>query len=962
MPRQLSRSQFSLRTKVRVLGTCGMFVAALTLLFALASPAQQPARVSAAFNHLAASVTQEGRVSSSGHFTPATGNPVFLPPVTYAIGGGLSSSVAVADVNGDGKPDLIAVSGLGGQNGDGLVSVLLGNGDGTFQNARTFDSGGGFPTSVVVADLNRDGKPDLVVANCGAFLGQAFCPTTANGVLAIFLGNGDGTFQKPTLYDSGGVGAMQVAVADLNLDGKLDVLVANSGGGVAVFLGKGDGTVQPLPNLWAQSAVAMSVADVNADGRPDLLVLTGGSNNLEAVMDVLLGNGDGSFQPPVSYRVPGVLTAQGLAVADINQDGKLDVVAVGGNGNPRGKVGVLLGNGDGTFTQGASYYTGGRFVFSVAVTDVNGDGHPDLLAGNCTTTCVSEDGSVGVLVGAGHGFNPAALYDSGLSSARFVAVADLNGDGKPDLVVGHFFTNSLTVLLNQTVPFAYPTSTSLTSSINPSVYGQDITWTARVMKSGFSSVAPTGKIIFISGSNTIGTAILDSNSMATLARSNLNAGLSSLKAAYAGDASNLGSTSSVENQVVTQASTSATLTSSPNPSASGQAVTFTAAITSPTAKPTGPVTFAVGKTVLGTAQLVGGKAKFTTSALAAGSTSVTATYYGDSNIAKSSASVTQTVSSQGALTEEIGKLPRQVKTASSGGGCPSTTTLTSSGSPTVVGQETIFSASVYALALCNGIPQGVCFEQITFYDGNTAIGTAPLNINSCVATLTDTSLTARTHKIRARFPGSGSGDLPSNSNVITQVVTGDSTTTSLSSSLSPSIYGQSITWTAAVTSPDGFVSPPTGKVNLMWGGQIIDAATLNASGVATMTRSLQNANSYALTAVYAGDANNASSTSAVLNQVIQQATSSATLSSSANPSTLGQEVTFTTKITSPTVIASGPVTFMAGTTMLGTAQLKGGRAEFTTSTLAAGTTTVTATYSGDSNIAQSSASVTQTVQ
>jgi hypothetical protein len=148
----------------------------------------------------------------------------------------------------------------------------------------------------------------------------------------------------------------------------------------------------------------------------------------------------------------------------------------------------------------------------------------------------------------------------------------------------------------------------------------------------------------------------------------------------------------------------------------------------------------------------------------------------------------------------------------------------------------------------------------------------------------------------------------------------------------------------------------------MWGGQIIDAATLNASGVATMTRSLQNANSYALTAVYAGDANNASSTSAVLNQVIQQATSSATLSSSANPSTLGQEVTFTAKITSPTVIASGPVTFMAGTTELGSAQLKGGRAEFTTSTLAAGTTTVTATYSGDSNIAQSSASVTQTVQ
>jgi large repetitive protein len=96
-------------------------------------------------------------------------------------------------------------------------------------------------------------------------------------------------------------------------------------------------------------------------------------------------------------------------------------------------------------------------------------------------------------------------------------------------------------------------------------------------------------------------------------------------------------------QVVNQATSSATLTSSPNPSRSGQAVTFTATITSPTAKPSGPVTFAVGKTVLGTAQLNAGKAKFTTSTLAVGSTKVTATYGGDSNIATSSASVTQTV-------------------------------------------------------------------------------------------------------------------------------------------------------------------------------------------------------------------------------------------------------------------------------------------------------------------------------
>src|SRR5262249_36334391 len=136
---------------------------------------------------------------------------------------------------------------------------------------------------------------------------------------------------------------------------------------------------------------------------------------------------------------------------------------------------------------------------------------------------------------------------------------------------------------------------------------------------------------------------LNSSGMATLTRSNLNADAYPLTAVYAGDADNLGSTSAVLNQVVLETTSTATLTSSPNPSTQGQAVTFTAKITSPTVKPTGPVTFAVGKTVLGTGQLSGGKATLTISSLAVGSTKVTATYYGDSNIAMSSASVIQTV-------------------------------------------------------------------------------------------------------------------------------------------------------------------------------------------------------------------------------------------------------------------------------------------------------------------------------
>jgi len=186
--------------------------------------------------------------------------------------------------------------------------------------------------------------------------------------------------------------------------------------------------------------------------------------------------------------------------------------------------------------------------------------------------------------------------------------------------------------------------------------------------------------------------------------------------------------------------------------------------------------------------------------------------------------------------------------------------------------------------------------------------------------------------------------------------------TTLTSSLDPSIYGQKVVFTAVVTSSSPL--PPTGTVAFTWGGgsQTIGSATLNSSGVATLTRSNLNADQFAMNAVYKGDANNLGSWSPVLNQLVQQATSSAAITSSVNPSTLGQPVTFTAKITSPTVIPTGPVTYTTGKTVLGTAQLRGGKATLTTSSLPAGSSTVTVTFSGDSNIAKSSASVKQIVQ
>jgi len=193
---------------------------------------------------------------------------------------------------------------------------------------------------------------------------------------------------------------------------------------------------------------------------------------------------------------------------------------------------------------------------------------------------------------------------------------------------------------------------------------------------------------------------------------------------------------------------------------------------------------------------------------------------------------------------------------------------------------------------------------------------------------------------------------------VAKIVEGSPTT--LASSLNPSIYGQKVTFTATVA-PTGTITP-TGKVKFTWSRFTIGSATLDSSGVATLTKSKLNADTYPLTAVYSGDANNPPSTSAVLNQVVQQAASSATLTSSPNPSAQGQAVTFTAKITSSTVKPTGPVTFTAGKTVLGTAQLSGGKATLTVSSLAVGSTKVTVTYDGNSNVAKSSASVTQTVE
>jgi hypothetical protein len=347
------------------------------------------------------------------------------------------------------------------------------------------------------------------------------------------------------------------------------------------------------------SPMSMAVADVNGDGKPDLMVTTG------AAVNVLLGKGDGTFQAPVSYALGSV----GITVADVNVDGKPDLVVASddpfsyyycGPYCARGQAAVVLGNGDGTFHPPVSYDSGGYFAEAVAVADVNGDGKPDLVVANLCAVgknCnggFQTRGAVSVLISA-----PAAI-------------------------------------------------TSLVSSRNPSIFGQAVTFTATVSSS--LGGTPTGKVTFqnggVQGDGAPLATISLSGGIARYSTSKLGAGSFSITALYGGDSKNGSSTSAPVYQKVF-AKTTTTLTSSPNPSTSGAAVTFTATVTSSLGAPPPdgePITFMKGTAVLGTGALSGGSASFTTSTLPVGTSYIKAVYGGDSTFAGSkSTAVAQVV-------------------------------------------------------------------------------------------------------------------------------------------------------------------------------------------------------------------------------------------------------------------------------------------------------------------------------
>ncbi len=426
-------------------------------------------------------------------FGPATAYPVGTNPVGAVAG----------DFNGDGKPD-IAVLNAGSNN----VSVLLNNGDGTFQPARTFDAGNSM-NAIFVGDFNGDGKLDLAL-----FL-QGNAATAANGEIRILLGNGDGTFQ-PGVVTTLTASAIHVEVGDFNGDKKADLVLANDDPTtLAITLeflaGKGDGTFQSAQQIPAPGfdGIALAVADFNKDGKPDLaLSMSGG-------VQVLLGQGNGTFQSGGTATI--TYSLDGIQTADLNGDGKTDLFVNSHNSitisfpciNPfhhgtcyetktTDYQELFRGQGNGTFSGGVVDASSGP---ASAFADFNGDGKLDAVISGSTISLGRGDGT----------FTPSVFS----SSTSVTLAADLTSDKLSDLVSLDSANNNIVVQLN-TSPSSGADVALVEAGATPEPVGvgQQLGYSVDVLNEGpqdatavtFTDTLPSN-VTFVSASATQGACV-----------------------------------------------------------------------------------------------------------------------------------------------------------------------------------------------------------------------------------------------------------------------------------------------------------------------------------------------------------------------------------------------------------------------------------------------------------------------
>ena len=622
------------------------------------------------------------------------GDGTFRASVDYYAGTNSYSwtyGIASGDFNGDGHPDFVIGNVCGGCSTPMGITVFLSNPDGSLQPGVNFGSTSNFDY-VAVADFDHDGKLDVAATD------------DSTGLVEIFTGDGAGNFAEGPSFnaDLANNSPEGIFIGDFNNDGFPDLAIANSNGGdISILLNDKTGNFPtPVPILLNGSlSQGVAIADLRGIGNLDIVApLTYGSGAIA----VLLGNGDGTFQSEVDYPI-GAAYPTSLTLADLDGNGTLDVAVTLGQGGGQ-DIAVALGNGDGTFgsfstpvpssLQDYNLTSSGPGPVDIVASDVDGDGYPDLVYTNAWY------GTVGILFGQGNGafFDPVE-YPVGQTSWGFTT-ADVNGDGRSDVVAASYDFAGVNVLLNLnganalgsytikssangktvaagstatftltitpknhyngTVTFACPAGlpSLATCSFSPSsvtldgLNAQTVTLTITTKAPSTSKLRtrasldpqdtprPRSSAMLLASLNGVGVfGLFLAGSLKKRARQSLLAVLALGMLFFlvgCGGSSN------------SDKATTSTVTSSNATSVVGQSVTFTGSVTAASGTPSGSITFLDGTSTLGTGTLSGGSATFQTSSLAAGVHSITISYAGDSSFnASTSQALTQTVDKPG---------------------------------------------------------------------------------------------------------------------------------------------------------------------------------------------------------------------------------------------------------------------------------------------------------------------------
>jgi hypothetical protein len=691
-------------------------------------------------------------VAATAALDSATLASGFASQQTYGTGTN-PYSIAAGDFKGNGILDLAVAN-----SSDGTVSVLLGNGDGTFASAVNYAVGNS-PHSVAVGDFNGDGVPDLVAANYG------------DDTVTVLLGIGDGTFTAQPAIAAGSLPSA-VAVGDFNNDGFLDIAVADYSGGpgsVSILLGNGNGTFQAaMSSSVGNSPYGIAVADFNGDGLLDVVTANSGSNNVS----VLLGNGDGTFQAQATYAVAsGGSSAWGVAVGDFNADGSPDI-AVASSGN----VSVLMNQGTGLFNPAVGY-TAGNTAYAIAVGDFDLDGKADLAVANVNSQNLS------IISGVGDGTFGSPSNSAAGGTPQAVAVGDFNGDGRPDFA-------------------AAVTGTSNYAGIYLGEQTESATAT--------------------------GVGVLGS-------------GAQNVAASYSSDPNYNASVSSTIVLTGTGISTTVAVVATPNPAGYGQPPSVIATLTPTNATGIAAANFTAfldGTTLLTVVAQGGNQFQIigaVLSTLSLGAHSIVVNFLGALTYLPSTGNVglqinqaTPTLSWSPPLAISYGASLTPVLSASARNGTSAVvgsyayTATLSGGSASPITGTTILSPGTYTIA-------------VTFTPAN------PTNNQSVSASITLTINQGRP-------------------------------TVTLASSLNPVFAGNSVTFTANVTST---ASTPTGTVSFVDRQTLLSSVPL-AQGVATYTTSSLPLGGHSITAVYSGDVNFVSLASSPVTENVEDFALSAT--------------------------------------------------------------------------------------